>query len=52
MEKNNKLKKSAPTWDEESELPDGSYSVSNIQDYFKYFLRKHETVTDTPSMRI
>ena len=52
MEKNNKLKKSAPTWDEESELPDGSYSVSNIQDYFKYNLKKHETVTDNSSITI
>ena len=34
--KNNKLKISALTWNEEFELPDGSYSVSYIQDYFKY----------------
>ena len=34
------------------ELPDGSYSVSDIQDYFKYILQKHETVTDNPSVRI
>ena len=27
---------SAPTWNEEFELPDGSYSVSDIQDYFEY----------------
>ena len=31
---------SPPTWDEEFELPDGSYSVSDIQDYFEYILRK------------
>ena len=36
--KNNKFKISAPTWNEEFELPDGSYSVSDIQDYFKYIL--------------
>ena len=30
----NKFKISAPTWNEEFELPDGSYSVSDIQDYF------------------
>ena len=30
--KNNKFKISAPKWDEEFELPDGSYSVSDIQD--------------------
>ena len=33
---NNKFKISVPTWNDEFELPDGSYSVSDIQDYFKY----------------
>ena len=42
----------APTWNEEFELPDGSYFVSDIQDYFEYILKKHETVTDNPSIRI
>ena len=32
------------------ELPDGSYSVSDIQDYFEYFIKKHETVTDNLSI--
>ena len=32
---NNKFKISAPTWNDEVELPDGSYSVSDIQDYFE-----------------
>ena len=32
---NNKLKISTPTWNDKFELPDGSYSVSDIQDYFK-----------------
>ena len=32
----NKFKISAPTWNDKFELPDGSYSVSNIQDYFEY----------------
>ena len=31
--KNNKFKISATTWNEEFELPDESYSVSDIQDY-------------------
>ena len=31
---NNKFKISAPTWNEEFTLPDGSYSVSDIQDCF------------------
>ena len=39
--KNNKFKISAPTWNEEFELPDGSYSISDIQDYFEYILKKH-----------
>ena len=32
----NKFKISAPTWNDEFEFPNGSYSVSDIQDYFKY----------------
>ena len=39
--KNNKFKISAPTWNEEFELPDGSYYVSDIQDNFEYILKKH-----------
>ena len=50
--KNNKIKISAPTWNEEFKLPNGSYSVSDIQDNFKYIIKKHETVTDNPSIRI
>ena len=41
-----------PTWNEEFELPDGSYSVSNIQDYFEYILNQHEIVTDNLSIMI
>ena len=33
---NNKIKISATTWNDEFRLPDGSYSVSNIQDYFEF----------------
>ena len=40
--KNNKFKISALTWNEEFELTDGSYSVSNIQDYFEYILKNME----------
>ena len=39
--KNNKFKISVPTWNEEFELPDGSYSISDIPDYFKCILKKH-----------
>ena len=41
LHKNNKFKISAPTWNEEFELPDKSYSVSNIQDFFEYIWKKH-----------
>ena len=34
------------------ELPDGSYSVSDIQDYFEYILKKHGEKTNNPSIRI
>ena len=40
--KNNKFKISGPTWNEEFELPDKSYSVSDIQDYFEYILKNME----------
>ena len=49
---NNKFKISAPTWNEEFELPDGSYSVSDIQDYFEYIIKKLEIVIDNPSIMI
>ena len=49
---NNKFKISAPTWSEEFELPDGSYSVSDIQDYFEYILKKHIESVDNPSIKI
>ena len=34
------------------ELPDGPYSVSDIQDYFEYIINKHETMTNNPPIRI
>ena len=49
---NNKFKISAPTWSEELKLPDGSYSISDIQDYFEYILKKHSENVDSPSIRI
>ena len=44
---NNKFNISAPAWNEEFNLPDGSYSVFDIQDCFEYIIKKHETITDT-----
>ena len=49
---NNKFKISTPTWSEEFELPDGSYSVSDIQVYFEYILKKHSESVDNASIRI
>ena len=49
---NNKFEISAPTWNDEFELPDGSYSVSDIQDYFEYILKKHGEDIDKPSVQI
>ena len=49
---NNKFKLSAPTWNDKFELPDDSYSVSNIQDYFEYILKKYGENIDKPSVQI
>ena len=53
---NNKFKISAPTWNEEFTLPDGSYSISDVQDYFEYILKKHGEKIDKdenkPSVKI
>ena len=49
---NNKWKISAPTWNDKFQLPDGSYSVSDIQDYFEYILKKHGEDVDKPSVQI
>ena len=40
--KNNKFKLSVPTWNEEFKLPDGSYSISDIQNYFEYIFKNIE----------
>ena len=49
---NNKFKVSAPTWIDKFEFPDGSYSVSDIQDYFEYILEKYGEDIDEPSVQI
>ena len=49
---NNKFKISAPMWNEEFELPNGSYSMSDIQYYFEYILKKHSESVDNPPIRI
>ena len=49
---NNRFKISAPTWNDEFNLPDGSYSVSDTQDYFEYIIKKHETIADNPPVQV
>ena len=47
---NNKFKISSPTWNDKFDLPDGSYFVSDIQDYFEYILKRHGEDIDKPSV--
>ena len=49
---NNKFKISAPTWNKTFDLPDGSYSITDIQDYFEFIIKKHQTLTENPSIQI
>ena len=49
---NNKFKIFAPTWNNASTLDDGSYSISDIQDYFEYIIEKHETIAGNPPVQI
>ena len=45
---NNRFKISAPTWNDTFNLPDGSYSIADIQDYFEFIVKKHETFENPP----
>ena len=49
---NNKFKISTLTWNETFDLPDGSYSIADIQDYFEFIIKKHETLTKSPPIKI
>ena len=49
---NNKLKIIAPTWNDEFDLSDGSYSVSDIQNNIKYIIRKLEILTITSPIHV
>ena len=49
---NNKFKTSSPTWNDTFNLPDGSYSIADIQDYFEFIIKKHETLTENPPVQI
>ena len=48
----NKFKVSAPAWNDTFDLPDGSYSISDIQDYFEFIIKKHKTLTENPPVQI
>ena len=39
------------TWNNKFELPDGSYSTSDIPDYFQYILEKYEEKTHNSAIR-
>ena len=49
---NNKLKISDPTWNKTFDLPNGSCSIDDIQDYFEFIMKKHETLSENPSIQI
>ena len=43
---NNTFKISAPTWNDTFDWLDGSYSIDEIQHYFEFIIKKHETLTE------
>ena len=49
---NNKFKISARTQNEAFDLPNGSYSIDDIQDCLEFIIRKHETLTENTSIQI
>ena len=49
---NNKSKISAPTWNNIFDLPDRTYSISVIQDYFEFIIKKRGTLTENPPIKV
>ena len=49
---NNKFQISAPTWNDTFDMPDGSYSISTLQNYFEYIIKRHGTITDVSPVLI
>ena len=49
---NSKFKISAPTWNDQFDLADGSYSISDIQDSFEFNIKKHQTLTENPNDKV
>ena len=49
---NNKFKISAPTWNDTFNLPYGSYSIADVQDYFDFIIKKHQSLTENLLLQI
>ena len=49
---NSKFKILAPNWNDTFDFPDGSYSISDIQDYFEFIIKKYEALTENPLIQI
>ena len=49
---NNKFKISAPIWNDNFDLPDGFYWISDTQDYFEFIIKKHEALTENAPIQI
>ena len=49
---NKKFKVSAATWNDTFNLPSGSYSIADIQDYFEFIVKKHEAMTENLPIQI
>ena len=49
---NNKFKISAPTWNDTFDVPDCSYSIAALQNYFEYIIKKHETIAEVSPVLI
>ena len=49
---NNKSEISAPPWNDTFDLPYCSYSIADIQDYFEFIIKKHETLTENSPVQI
>ena len=49
---NNKFKISAPSSNDTFDLPDGPYSIADIQDCFEFIIKKHEALTENPPVQI
>ena len=49
---NNKFKISTPNWSDTFDLPDRSYSIADIEDYFEFIIKKNEALTENPTVKI